>query len=177
MSLRALLVVVLALTAVSCDRVDDRDTRAPATVAVTSPAFDEGEDIPVDYTCDGEDVPPPLRWEAPPADTAELVVIVDDPDAPDGPFVHWLVAGLPAKEATLDGSLPAAAVEGRNDFGDTGWGGPCPPPGDDAHTYRLRLLAVSEQSDLADGFTHDDLTQFIAERVVAEGVHSGRYAR
>lgn len=104
-------------------------------------------------------------------------MVVDDPDAPGSTFVHWLVAGLPPEEATLQDPLPTAAVEGRNDFDDVGWSAPCPPTGDAPHTYRFRLLAVADETGLQHGFTAQDLEDAIADRLVAEGVHTGRYGR
>lgn len=99
------------------------------------------------------------------------------PRRPGGTFVHWLVAGLPPEQASLDDPLPPGAVEGRNDFGDVRWDGPCPPRGDDPHTYRFRVLAVAEETGLEHGFTAEDLEGAMADRLLAEGVHSGRYGR
>ncbi len=177
--MRTLLAAVL-VGAVACaggDRGDVTSTEAPRTFPVSSPSFDDGGDVPVEHTCDGPDTPPSLEWEAPPAGAAELIVVVDDPDAPGGTFVHWLVAGLPAEAGMVARGLPAGAVEGRNSFGDAGWKGPCPPRGDDPHTYRFRVLAVDAATGLGQGFTAEQLSDAIADHLVAEGVHAGRYGR
>ncbi|MBZ5641007.1 MAG: YbhB/YbcL family Raf kinase inhibitor-like protein, partial [Acidobacteriia bacterium] len=114
--------------------------------ALKSPAFERGARIPVRHTCDGEDVSPRLEWTDPPALTRSLALVVDDPDAPVGNWVHWVVFDLPASARILpegapkDASLrePAGAIQGKNDFGRLGWGGPCPPPGK-PHRYFFKL--------------------------------------
>jgi Raf kinase inhibitor-like YbhB/YbcL family protein len=113
-----------------------------------SPAFEAGAEIPVRHTCEGDDVAPPLRWHAVPAGTASLVLIVDDPDAPDPAaprmtWVHWVVVDLPPAATGLpEGGrpLPPGAREGLNDWGRTGYGGPCPPIG--RHRYVFKLYAL-----------------------------------
>jgi Raf kinase inhibitor-like YbhB/YbcL family protein len=127
-----------------------------ASFALSSPAFAAGEAIPRKYGCDGPGVSPPLAWSGVPDGTAELELVVDDPDA--NGFVHWVAAGL----APSSGALPEGAsgsdavpVEGRSSFGKTGWGGPCPPSG--THHYRFRLYAVSRPLGLRDGVTADEL--------------------
>jgi Raf kinase inhibitor-like YbhB/YbcL family protein len=119
---------------------------APSSIAtgpfrLLSSAFGAGDAIPREFSCDGVNVSPPLAWSGVPAGTAALVLLVDDPDARD--FVHWIVLDLPG----ADGSLPrdvspsaASPQQGRNDFGDPGWGGPCPPSG--THQYRFTLSAL-----------------------------------
>ena len=110
---------------------------------LTSPAFTDGESIPVRHTCDAEDVSPPLAWTAPPDGTVGLALCLDDPDAGRYPFTHWLAWGLPAAA----GGLPEGEVapqEGRNDFGAPGYRGPCPPPGK-PHRYVFRLYALDAE--------------------------------
>ena len=116
---------------------------------LASSAFGPGDPIPREFSCDGANVSPPLAWADVPAGTAALVLLVDDPDARD--FVHWIVLDLPG----ADGSLPkdvspsaASPQQGRNDFGNPGWGGPCPPSG--THHYRFTLTALSTKLGLAD---------------------------
>jgi hypothetical protein len=118
-------------------------------LVVVSPAFAAGEPIPERYTCDGDEVSPPLAIQGAPTGAAELAVVVRDPDA-DG-FVHWVVAGLPADTTGLaeGGPLPEGAVEADNGFGEAGWAGPCPPEGD--HTYELTVYALAEPSQLDAG--------------------------
>ena len=118
------------------------------TLRLTSPAFENGAAIPTDFTCVGDDVSPPLAWTGVPAGTAELAVVVRDPDA-DG-FVHWVIAGLsPDLGGVARGNPPSQAVEELNDFGRQGWSGPCPPSG--THNYDFRIYALDEPSGLAAG--------------------------
>jgi len=118
------------------------------TLRLTSPAFENGAAIPSDFTCVGDDVSPPLAWTGVPAGTAELAVVVRDPDA-DG-FVHWVIAGLsPDLGGVARGNPPSQAVEELNDFGRQGWSGPCPPSG--THNYDFRIYALDEPSGLAAG--------------------------
>ena len=107
------------------------------------------------FTCDGEDRSPLLIWSAPPAGTVELALLVTDDDA--GGFVHWAVAGIPPTAGEVgEGAQITGAIEGRNDFGDPGWSGPCPPAGA-PHTYRFTLYALSQQAELPEDFTGADL--------------------
>lgn len=117
---------------------------------LSSPAFADGRAIPVLFTCDGKDVSPPLKWSAPPAGTRSLVLIADDPDAPDPAapqmtWVHWMLYNLPPAaeglpEAVTSAKLPPGTLEGLNDWKRTGYGGPCPPIG--RHRYYFRLYAL-----------------------------------
>lgn len=144
--------------------------------ALTSSAFDAGAEIPTRYTCDGDDVSPPLAWSDAPAGTRSLALVVDDPDAPGGTFTHWLAWGLkPDARRLEEGQAPA--VEGRNDFGKTGYRGPCPPPGHGAHRYFFRLRAVDAELDLAPGAGKDELERLIGEHELAVAELMGTYAR
>jgi Raf kinase inhibitor-like YbhB/YbcL family protein len=130
---------------------DEGGTAPPTTATtlrLTSPAFGNGQPIPPEYTCVGDDVSPPLAWAGVPGGTAELALVVRDPDA-DG-FIHWVIAGLPPDGTGLArGDPPSQAVQGLNDFGRQGWSGPCPPSG--THNYDFRLYALAEPSGLAAG--------------------------
>ena len=115
---------------------------------LASPAIPPGGEIPVQYTCDGTDISPPLSWSGVPEGTRSLVLLVEDPGAPSGIFRHWVAFDIPPTAKGLDAgystSRPAAGLhEARNDFGKTGYGGPCPPPGHGTHHYHFRLLAIS----------------------------------
>lgn len=142
----------------------------PATLTVTSPAFDEGGSIPSRFTCDDADVPPPLAWSGAPDGTTGYALIVDDPDARG--WIHWAVADLEVTQLT-DGET--GGVEGRNDFGRPGWGGPCPPSG--THRYAFSVYALSEPLGLSAGFTADELRAAMAGRVLAEGRLTATYRR
>ena len=110
--------------------------------------WDDGATIPVEFTCDGDEAVPLITWTAPPDGTAELAVSVVDRDA-DG-FVHWLVVGLPPEAGSVGGGEPlvTGATEGVNSFGDPGWAGPCPPPGDRPHTYQFTLHVLDQATEL-----------------------------
>jgi Raf kinase inhibitor-like YbhB/YbcL family protein len=150
-------------------------TPAPMTIAVTSTAFNNQGDIPARYTCDGDDVSPPLQFAALPAGTGELALLVEDPDAPRGTFVHWVAWGIDAGRAALaEGQAPAGS--GTNGFGKRGYGGPCPPKGA-PHRYVFTVYAVSERLDLRQGASADDLKRALSHRVLAAGRIVGRYAR
>lgn len=147
-------------------------------MTLTSEAFQDGALIPRRYTCDGENISPVLRWAGVPSAAAELALIVEDPDAPGGSFVHWVLYGIPpAATAVAEGEIPAGAVEGTNGFGHSGWGGPCPPKGDRPHRYVFHLSALSKPLGLAPGSTAAQLRSAMSGLVVAEGTLTGRYGR
>jgi Raf kinase inhibitor-like YbhB/YbcL family protein len=143
---------------------------------LSSDAFAEGEAIPARHTCDGDDVSPPLTWRDPPAGTATFALIVDDPDAPAGTWVHWVLFDLPASASEIpEGRTPRGAREGKNSWGRPGYGGPCPPSG--THRYFFKLYALDGALDLESGITAADLTRALEGHVLAEAVLMGRYAR
>ena len=110
---------------------------------ITSPAFSEGDTVPVRFTCDGDDVSPPLAWSGVPEGTSELRLSLTDPDAPSGTFTHWLVTGIdPASTGVDEGHVPTGGTEQENGFGDAAYGGPCPPPGRGAHRYVFAIEAL-----------------------------------
>jgi Raf kinase inhibitor-like YbhB/YbcL family protein len=148
------------------------------SIELTSPAFDDGGTIPERYARDGDDVFPPLRWSGVPGGTRQLALSVEDPDAPDGTFVHWVVAGLDAELDRLEsGELPETAVEGRNDFGDVGYGGPQPPEGDDAHRYVFTLSALDDDVRFEPGAEPRTFHDALQGKVIATGQLTGRFAR
>lgn len=149
---------------------------------ITSSAFGEGASIPVRHTCQGEDLSPPLAWSDVPAEAKSLALICEDPDAPMGTWVHWVVydialgfsgftEGVPTSEVT-----PNGAKQGKNNFGRIGYGGPCPPPGG-PHRYFFKLYALDIEPGLPVGATKDDLLRAIEGHVVAECRLMGRYER
>jgi Raf kinase inhibitor-like YbhB/YbcL family protein len=146
------------------------------TIELSSPAFQDGAAIPAQYSRDGADVPPPLRWTGVPAGTAELALEVMDPDAPRGPFVHWLVAGIDPAATDLD-AASASRVEGRNGWGEVGYGGPQPPPRDPPHRYVFTLYALAEPSGFVKGADHMEFVDSIRGKELTEGRLTGRYAR
>ncbi|MGE5268894.1 MAG: YbhB/YbcL family Raf kinase inhibitor-like protein [Thiohalocapsa sp.] len=120
-------------------------------LVLMSPAIAPGGMIPREYTCDGSDISPPLNWSGVPAGTASLILVIEDPDAPRGTFRHWgaydIAPTTPGLTAGYRAGQPAADFrEARNDFGRTGYGGPCPPPGGGVHHYHFELLALRRPS-------------------------------
>jgi hypothetical protein len=146
-------------------------------VRLESPAFEEGGLIPAQYTCDGENISPPLSWETGPPGTAAWVLIAEDPDA--RAWVHWLVVNLPAEVTSLEsgasGSLPGGAVEGETDFGPATYGGPCPPSGE--HRYVFSLYAMSAPLVQGAELTATGVRAGMFGSILAEGTLTGRYAR
>lgn len=145
-------------------------------------AFQPGSDIPAQFTCDGSDISPALSWTAPPEGTQSFALIMDDPDAPRGTFVHWLLYDLPASERELpedlppQRTLPSGARQGRNDFGKVGYGGPCPPPGP-PHRYYFRLYALDTRLDVKAGATRTQLDRAMRGHVLAQAELMARYRR
>jgi hypothetical protein len=124
------------------------------TMRLTSPAFADGAMIPPRYTCDGEGVSPEIEWFDVPDDAVSLALTCVDPDAPRGTFTHWIVWNLdPTRDGLAAGETPPEAGLGRNDFGDIGYGGPCPPRGHGPHRYILTLYALTTALDLPDDST------------------------
>ena len=150
---------------------------------LTSPAFTHGAGMPARYTCDGEDVSPPLEWTAPPEGTQSLVLIVDDPDAPDPErprtrWVHWVLFDLPPSTRSLsEGAKATGGHEGLNDSERAGWSGPCPPIG--RHRYVFRLFAVDRLlKDLVGAApTRDEVLRQIAGHELARAELIGTYER
>ena len=141
---------------------------------LTSAAFGEGDRIPERYSCDGDDVSPPLAWTAPPEGAATLALCVDDPDAGRYPFTHWLAWSLPLEGALAEGE-PAPA-EGRNDFGAPGYRGPCPPPGK-PHRYVFTLYALDAAPELGPSDRRLSFDKAIDGHVVATAELVGVYGR
>jgi Raf kinase inhibitor-like YbhB/YbcL family protein len=145
---------------------------------LSTDAFGEGQTIPPLFTCDGSDVSPALRWSGVPDEAVELALLVEDPDAPSGTFVHWVLWGLDSGLPELpEGSVPDAARQGRNSFGRLGWGGPCPPRGDAPHRYIFTLYALAEPLQIDEGATAHKLRAAIEGKVLAEGQLIGLYSR
>ena len=142
---------------------------------VTSSAFTEGGNIPGKFTCDGPDTSPPLKIEGAPAEAKAVVLIVDDPDAPSGLFTHWLVWNIDPKTESIAEGSPPGGVEGRNDFGKTGYGGPCPPSG--THRYFFKIFALDQQLNLHAGARRKELDAAMKGHVTGQGELMGRYAR
>jgi Raf kinase inhibitor-like YbhB/YbcL family protein len=144
--------------------------------ALESSAFEHAKPIPARHTCEGEDLSPPLRWTNVPDGTRSLALIVDDPDAPSGVFTHWVAWGLDPNVGEL-GEGEAAPSEGKNDFGASGYRGPCPPPGHGAHRYHFRLYALEAELVLGSGAAKTELEQAIEGHVLTTAELVGTYER
>ena len=146
-----------------------------ARMKITSSAFQEGGNIPPKFTCDGGDSSPPLRIAEIPSGAKTLALVVDDPDAPSGVFTHWIVWNIsPQTNAIAEGSAPQG-VQGTNDFGKSGYGGPCPPSG--THRYYFKIFALDRELNLPAGAKRNQLDAAMKGHVVAEGELKGRYAK
>jgi Raf kinase inhibitor-like YbhB/YbcL family protein len=163
-----------------------QDAAAPGAPAgkfrLTSTAFENGATIPVQYGCAGSDTSPALSWTDPPAGSKSFALIADDPDAPSGTWVHWVLFDLPASTRQLPEDMPkkaeldGGARHGRNDFRRLGYGGPCPPPGP-AHRYFFKLYALDAKVGLKPGATKADLENAMKGHILAEAQIVGRYGR
>lgn len=142
---------------------------------LTSPAFGHGGKIPSKYTCDGENVNPLLSISDPPEGVKSYALIVDDPDAPMGIWVHWVVWNLP-KELMDIHEKETLGVSGTNDFKKLGYGGPCPPPGP-SHTYRFKLYALDSMLELKQGAAKQELEHAMQGHVLAQVELDGEYQR
>ena len=153
-----------------------------ATLRVTSAAFDEGATIPDRYTCSAENLSPPLAWEGVPERAETLAIVCEDPDAPSGLFVHWVLYNLPRQTTALAEGVPAAATlpdgarQGMNSARQVGYHGPCPPPGP-AHRYCFRVYALDASLQPISGMARDQFLQAAHGHILAEGQLLGRYRR
>jgi Raf kinase inhibitor-like YbhB/YbcL family protein len=174
----------LALWSMGCtprQAASSEDLPAPQTMKLESSIFSANGLIPAKYTCDGADVSPALRWSEPPENTRRFVLIVDDPDAPGKPFVHWLLYDLPSELRQLPEALPTdpilltGGVQGKNDFDRYGYRGPCPPGG--THRYVFKLYAIDTAIDLPPGANKADVIAAMQGHVLAGATLVGRYRR
>lgn len=157
------------------------------SLTLKSPSFDEGQPIPVDHTEDGADLSPALTWTAPTQEAASFALIVDDPDAPvEEPWVHWIIANIPASTLTLPagfheekqpGGAPENTVQGLNTWGTVGYRGPAPPPGHGVHHYHFKLFALDAMLPISIGVSKHDLLEMMSGHVVARGELVGTYKR
>lgn len=182
-TLRRLAAVAIVLVVGACssaprgaNAADDLD-RATLTdsLVVTSPAFGEGETLPTEYTCSGAGTSPPLAWQSVPDGTVTLALVVDDPDAPGGTYVHWIVAGLAPSTVAIDaGRLPDNAQQLENSAGRAAYRAPCPPKGE--HRYRFTVYALSSPLSVVAGASTDAALKAIQATAKARGRITGRVA-
>jgi len=178
--LTVLCLVVMLL--VGCESGERLPKEGEMELSVSSPAFQEGDRIPTEYTCEGRNVSPPLAWSELPAGTQSSALIVDDPDAPGAVFTHWVLFNIPSDSRELpeavptQAELPSGALQGKNDFGRIGYGGPCPPPGR-PHRYRFTLYALDQPLDLKAGVSKKQLLDAMQGHILAQAQLTGTYQR
>jgi Raf kinase inhibitor-like YbhB/YbcL family protein len=167
------------MTASACTRDDEQYVQESAgemTLKITSSAFAEGEMIPKKYTCDDENISPHISWSDLPDGTMSLAMIMDDPDAPVGIWVHWVLYNIPADQDGLPEGVKGIGMEGKNTSGKVGYGGPCPPKGP-AHRYFFKVYALGTVLDLGAGVTKGDLERAMQGHILAQGQLMGKYQR
>jgi Raf kinase inhibitor-like YbhB/YbcL family protein len=147
-----------------------------ADLELTSESFGHGETIPERHTCSGDDASPPLVWSTPPEEARSMALILHDPDAPSGDFVHWLAWDLDPADGGIEENSPAPA-EGTNGFGRTGYAGPCPPPDHGPHRYFFRLYALDSAPELEAGAAREQLEDAIEGHSLAEAELMGTFER
>jgi len=179
------IVVISTLWFCSCKNGESPDSKATGDekmqIKITSPVFSNGSLIPSKYTCDGQNVSPPLQWQNVPAAAKSLAIICDDPDAPVGTWVHWVLYNLPPDTTQLAENIPADRIlvshanQGTNDFRKIGYGGPCPPSG--THRYFFKIYALDTTIDLQPGATKKQLLNAARGHIIGTGELIGKYSR
>ena len=171
-------VVLAALAGCGADTVEGPPPSAPEQLRLTSPAFASGGTIPARFTCEGANVSPPLRWRGAPPGTRGFALLMEDPDAPGGTFVHWTLYEMSRQTAGVDaGRVPAGALQGESSFGDSRYGGPCPPGGDEPHRYAFVVYALRSDLGLPAGASAADVRAAIARKAIARGRLTARFGR
>ena len=167
---------------VTASGADNPNPQKVMNFQITSTAFSEGHPIPAKYSCEGSDISPPLKWTNAPANTKSYALIADDPDAPVGTWVHWVLYDLPPNTTELledvakSQVISGGAKQGFNSWPRLGYGGPCPPPGK-PHRYFFKLYALDKMLDLKPGATKKDVEAAMKGHVLAEGQLMGTYQR
>jgi hypothetical protein len=159
------------------------ETEATMSLELTSEAFINGQSIPAKYSCAGKNISPALAWDESPAGTQSFALIMDDPDAPMGTWVHWVLFNIPAETRTLPEDLPItgknvdpnAIYVGKNSWGDTGYGGPCPPSG--THRYYFKLYALDTTISLLSGATKEQLLKEMEGHILAQAELMGTFRK
>ena len=174
---------VLTILLTSCSATQTATPEADMSLELKSDAFVNGQSIPAKYSCTGKNVSPALTWNDPPAGTQSFALIVDDPDAPVGTWVHWVLFNIPADERSLPEDLPVtgknvdpnAIYFGKNSSGNTRYDGPCPPSG--THRYYFKLYALDSLVDLLPGATKEELLKAMQGHILAQGELMGTFSK
>jgi Raf kinase inhibitor-like YbhB/YbcL family protein len=189
MNIRLLAIVLIALSTGCKMKAGQTQTNnstdtiiSKSKMIITSTAFHNDSTIPQQYTCQGEDISPALAWTGAPADAQSFALLCEDPDAPGGTYIHWVIYNIPATERGLAENfpkrdkLPNGTRQGVNDFKQMGYGGPCPPPGK-AHRYYFKLYALDAMINIPGEATRDQLLNAMHGHILAEGETMGTYAK
>jgi Raf kinase inhibitor-like YbhB/YbcL family protein len=172
-ALAAMIIITLVIFFnIGC--VEDQQNRF-GNMKLLSAAFEDGEAIPSEYTCDGSDISPPLSFSSIPENTKSLVLIVDDPDVSTGTWVHWLVWNIPANKSSFSKGENITFPQGKNDFENLNYGGPCPPSG--THRYFFKLYAVDTMLNINKGATKEQLESAMSGHIIEEAQLIGTYSR
>jgi len=151
-------------------------------LTIRTTAFEKGASIPVEHACDGDNTSPPLNWEGEPKGTVTFALIMEDPDSSGGTFAHWIVYNLPAdchgleKTIPIEKKLDNGAIQGKNDFGKTGYGGPCPPKGEE-HRYSFRIFALKKKLPPESANDAESFYEALKGLVLERAEYTGKYRR
>jgi Raf kinase inhibitor-like YbhB/YbcL family protein len=163
-------------SATSISESESTATEATMSLTLTSDAFANGQSIPAKYSCVGKNISPALAWNEPPAGTQSFALIVDDPDAPAGTWVHWVLFNIPVSTLSLDESMDTSAMSaGRNSSGKMSYDGPCPPSG--THRYFFKLYALDSTLSLSPGATKEQLLTAMKGHILAQGELMGTFSK
>jgi len=179
----SILAILLMINLISCHKGKETETemKGANVMKISSPAFSNEGDIPSIYTCDGANYSPPLQWTGVPESAKSLALIADDPDAPMGTWVHWVIYNIPvtteglAEQFSLEPELPDGTLQGMTDFGRVGYGGPCPPSG--THRYYFKLFALDTTIDSKPGIVRADLLKAMEGHILDSATLMGTYHR
>jgi Raf kinase inhibitor-like YbhB/YbcL family protein len=156
----------------------EQQEKAMGSFMLNSTAFEDGQPIPADYSCDGANKSPPLGWADPPQGTKSFALVVDDPDAPSGTFRHWGAYNIPVNSHGIEPGQGSQFPQAVNDFGEQGYGGACPPKGHGPHRYRFKLFALdTEKLDLPPGAKVDQVEKAAAEHMLGKAELTGTFER
>lgn len=177
-----LFVLIILLAVISGCIAREKEVNTMENISISTDAFKEGETIPAEYACDGKDVSPLLSWKGVPAATKSIALVMDDPDAPGGTFVHWVIFNIPAAAQKMTKGVPKnetladGSHQGINDFGKVGYKGPCPPPGK-PHRYYFKIYALDTVLNLQPGASKQQLENAMKGHILAYGELMGKYKR
>ncbi|MFH0868588.1 MAG: YbhB/YbcL family Raf kinase inhibitor-like protein [Candidatus Woesearchaeota archaeon] len=179
--MKLLVLIILLMVIIGCNakteeiQEDMKITGGVGKMKLTSPAFENNKEMPSEYTCDGANIIPELNIEDVPENAKSLALIMDDPDAPAGTWVHWVVWNIPPDTKTIAKGTEPQGMQGKTSFGKMGYGGPCPPSG--THSYIFKLYALDAMLDLREGSTKENLESAMDGHIIEQAELIGPYRR